>query len=449
MSQQRLNKGSLPMFKLTLPLAMEQFFRILVSSIDTMMLSGYSEKAVAGVGLMGQYVFFLNLLFSVIGTGTSIVLAQYIGAQKSDKELNYIAQASSVMATIISLILTALVIFGTGPLLSCYELEPEVRQFAWEYFIIYGGIACFFTAFSQLQSAILRSYGYTKETMYVSIAANILNVSGNAIALYGLFGLPVLGVKGVAASSAFSMVASFILFAIIIKRKKDVMFDLKGLKNVPKNFYRIILSVGVPTAGESLSYNMSQIVIMAMISTLGTYVMSAQVYTQTIVRFVFIITMAIGNAVQIKAGYYVGAKEYDTAYHKIFKYSAVATSCSVFFILLTNLIKTPIIALFTHQPEIASIVSTLLVGSIYIEFGRSLNLIYIGALKGSGDVKFPVVYGIISMWSIIVLFGWFLGIKLGMGIMGFWLAIGTEETSRGITMFFRWKSRKWEKSSLV
>ncbi len=449
MSQQRLNKGSLPMFKLTLPLAMEQFFRILVSSIDTMMLSGYSEKAVAGVGLMGQYVFFLNLLFSVIGTGTSIVLAQYIGAQKSDKELNYIAQASSVMATIISLILTALVIFGTGPLLSCYELEPEVRQFAWEYFIIYGGVACFFTAFSQLQSAILRSYGYTKETMYVSIVANILNVSGNAIALYGLFGLPVLGIKGVAASSAFSMVASFILFAIIIKRKKDVMFDLKGLKNVPKNFYRIILSVGVPTAGESLSYNMSQIVIMAMISTLGTYVMSAQVYTQTIVRFVFIITMAIGNAVQIKAGYYVGAKEYDTAYHKIFKYSAVATSCSVFFILLTNLIKTLIIALFTHQPEIASIVSTLLVGSIYIEFGRSLNLIYIGALKGSGDVKFPVVYGIISMWSIIVLFGWFLGIKLGMGILGFWLAIGTEETSRGITMFFRWKSRKWEKSSLV
>ncbi|MBR5866813.1 MAG: MATE family efflux transporter, partial [Spirochaetaceae bacterium] len=363
--------------------------------------------------------------------------------------LNYIAQASSVMATIISLVITALVIFGIGPLLSCYELEEEVRQFAWEYFIIYGGVASFFTAFSQLQSAILRSYGYTKETMYVSMIANVLNVFGNAIALYGLFGLPILGVKGVAASSAFSMVASFVLFSIIIKRKKDVMFDMKGFRNVPKNFYRIILSVGVPTAGESLSYNMSQIVIMAMISTLGTYVMSAQVYTQTIVRFVFIITMAIGNAVQIKAGYYVGAKEYDTAYHKIFKYSAVATSCSVFFILLTNLIKTPIISLFTHQPEVASIVATLLVGSIYIEFGRSLNLIYIGALKGSGDVKFPVVYGIISMWSIIVLFGWFLGIKLGMGILGFWLAIGTEETSRGITMFFRWKSRKWEKSSLV
>ena len=72
MSQQRLTKGSLPMFKLTLPLAMEQFFRILVSSIDTMMLSGYSEKAVAGVGLMGQYVYiYPDKNIVVVRTGVS------------------------------------------------------------------------------------------------------------------------------------------------------------------------------------------------------------------------------------------------------------------------------------------------------------------------------------------------------------------------------------------
>ena len=71
------------MIKLCLPLVLEQLFRILVSSADTVMLSSYSESAVAGVGLMGQYVFFLNILFGVITTGTSIVLAQYIGAKKS------------------------------------------------------------------------------------------------------------------------------------------------------------------------------------------------------------------------------------------------------------------------------------------------------------------------------------------------------------------------------
>ena len=74
------NRGALPMFKLTFPIAMEQFLRILVSSADTFMLSSYSNDAVAAVGLVSQYVFFLNLIFSVIGTGCSIVLAQYIGA---------------------------------------------------------------------------------------------------------------------------------------------------------------------------------------------------------------------------------------------------------------------------------------------------------------------------------------------------------------------------------
>lgn len=437
------------MLKLTLPLAMEQFFRTLVSSIDTMMLSGYSGQAVAGVGLVAQYVFFLNLLFSVIGTGTSIVLAQYLGAQKSDRELNHIAQASSVMMTAISLALTAIVVLGTGPLLSCYELDPDVRRYAWEYFVIYGGLGSFFSAFSLLQGAVLRSYGYTKETMLVTLTANVVNVLGNAAALYGPFGLPVLGVKGVAASSAFSMLVSFVLLAAIIRRKRDVQFSMRGLRKTPGNVYRLILSVGVPTAGESLSYNVSQIVIMAMISTLGTSAMSAQVYTQTIVRFVFVVAASIGSAVQIKTGYYVGAGEFDTAYRKIYKYSAAATLCSVVMILLTNAVKAPVISIFTREAEVARLVSSLLAFSIYIEFGRSLNLVYVGALKGSGDIKFPVGYGIVSMWSIMVLGSWILGLRLELGIIGFWIAIGTEETSRGIVMLLRWKSRKWQKSALV
>ena len=72
---QNKNRGALPMFSLTFPIAVEQFFRILVSSVDTMMLSSYSNDAVAAVGLVSQYSFFLTLVFSVICTGCSIVLA--------------------------------------------------------------------------------------------------------------------------------------------------------------------------------------------------------------------------------------------------------------------------------------------------------------------------------------------------------------------------------------
>ena len=222
---QKQNRGALPMVKLTLPIAMEQFFRILVSSVDTMMLSSYSNDAVAAVGLVSQYVFFLNLLFAVISTGCSIVLAQYIGAQKSKKELNQIAQASTLMITLLSVFLMLLVFFGFKPLLKCYQLDDAVRAYAFKYFIIFGGIFCFFNAFSSLQGAILRSYGYTSEAMIVSIIGNIVNVIGNALSLYGWFGLPILGVPGVACASGMAMLVSSVLLAIIIRRKKDVSFE--------------------------------------------------------------------------------------------------------------------------------------------------------------------------------------------------------------------------------
>ena len=87
--------------------------------------------------------------------------------------------------------------------------------------------------------------------------------------------------------------------------------------------------------------------------------------------------------------------------------------------------------------------------SIYIEFGRSLNLVAVGALKGAGDVRFPVLYGIFSNWCIMVLGSYILGLKCGLGLVGFWLGIGTDETTRGIVMLFRWKSRRWQKHALI
>jgi len=445
----KTNRGSLPMFKLAFPLAMEQLMRILVSSIDTFMLSSFNNSAVAAVGLVSQYVFFLNLIFSVIATGSSIVLAQFIGAQKSKDDLNHIAQASYIMMFISCAVITLLVLAGTAPLLNCYTLEDDVRQFAWTYFITFGGCFCIFNGLSLLQGAILRSYGHTSEAMIVSIVANLVNVLGNAISLYGWFGLPVLGVAGVAAASGIASVVSTIMFAIFIKRRKDVVFSLSGIFKVPGESFRLILKVGVPTAGESLSYNTANIVVMAMISTLGTYAMSAQVYCNTVVRFVFTTAIAIGQATQIKAGYLVGSHQSDVAYKKIFKYQLVATSVSMVMILIANLIKYPVVKLFTDIPEVIELTCTILLYSTYIEFGRSLNLIYVGALKGAGDIKFPVSYAIFSNWLILVFGGFVLGKLCGLGLVGFWLAIGTDETTRGMVMLWRWKSKRWQKHALV
>ncbi len=81
--------------------------------------------------------------------------------------------------------------------------------------------------------------------------------------------------------------------------------------------------------------------------------------------------------------------------------------------------------------------------SIYLEFGRSINLITISALKGAGDVRFPVLYGLFSMWFFMVFGAWLMGFKFGLGLVGIWLGTATDESLRGIVMLFRWKSKRW------
>ena len=126
--ENKKNPGTISMFALTFPLALEQFFRILVSSIDTVMLSSFDTAAVAAVGMTSQYVFFITILLNMVCVGTMIVLSQYIGAKKSGEELNNIAKASIILVVSFALIISIAVLLGTKKLLSCYTLEESVRN---------------------------------------------------------------------------------------------------------------------------------------------------------------------------------------------------------------------------------------------------------------------------------------------------------------------------------
>lgn len=113
--------------------------------------------------------------------------------------------------------------------------------------------------------------------------------------------------------------------------------------------------------------------------------------------------------------------------------------------LLIYALREPILALFTDQPEIVLLTSSLILGSVLMESGRVFNLIFISALKGAGDIKFPVQMGILSMWGLGVVFSYLFGLHLGWGVFGAWMAISLDEWVRGIVMFRRWRSGIWTK----
>jgi Na+-driven multidrug efflux pump len=198
-----------------------------------------------------------------------------------------------------------------------------------------------------------------------------------------------------------------------------------------------------------LSYNFGQLLILRMVSSLGTETLAAYNLVLTISRYVFITGISIGSAAQIKVGYYVGAGQPDEAYHRVWRYFGLGALVSFVLILVVFVFKTPIISVFTHNPDIAATVAAVFLVSVFYEPGRNFNTIIIPSLKGAGDVRFPVLVGMCFMWGVGVVGAYILGIALHWGLVGIWIAMACDEWSRGLVMAGRWRSGAWRGKSLV
>lgn len=411
------------------------------------MLSFYSVKAVAAVGLINQFAFFMQLLYLMVAAGSSILISQNLGAHKS-KDAGQIALGSLALGLFFSLILSLVMCLSADTILNCYKLDAQVHHYAWQFLFIFS-IGSSFMALGMIQSAILRTYGHSREPMMVNIFANIINIGGNYLFLFGPFGVPILGVVGVALSTVASQVIACVILGSRISAHRDIERPIREIFHVPRTVFRQILSVGIPTAGENLSYNIGQIIIMGIISTLGTSALAASVYANTVLRFVFITSLSIGNGTQIKVGYWVGAGRPDDAYRNVFKYFFIGFGISLFLALSLFAFQTPLMAIFTKDPSILRLVAGIFLVSIWLEPGRNFNIIIIPALKGAGDIKFPVFMGMLLMWGIGVLFAYIFGIVFCWGLLGVWIALSCDEWVRGLIMFFRWRGGKWKTKAFV
>ena len=438
------DRTRIPLLKLAWPILVENALRTSLMSVDTFMLSRFSRDAVAAMSLVNQFAFFIQLLYTMVSIGASILITQNLGAGKR-REAGLVGIGSLTLIGVFSLFLSGIVAVIAGPVLSLYRLDPDVARYARQFLTLYGGLS-FFMAFNTAQASILRAWGHPRDPMIVNIIALVLTVCGNALCLFGPFGFPVLGV---AASTVASQVVACVLYALIFWRKKEIELPWGEIRRIPRSVYKAVLAVGVPTAGEFLTYNLSQIVILSMIAGMGTRALATYGILIAVLRYVFMPGISIGSAGQIKVGYYVGAGRQAEAEGRVYRYFAAGFLISLVFIIAIKLFESPIVGLFTQDREIIDLAATILFISLVHEPGRNFNTIINPALKGAGDVRFTVVLAIASM-AIIATFGaWLAGVRLGLGLVGVWGAMCLDEWVRGIIMTLRWRSGVWKHKILV
>ncbi len=425
------------------PIFIEQTLRILIGTVDTFMVSHVSDGAVAALGMANQFVVLALICFNFIGIGASVVITHHVGANDRAGAEKIVTTAIAVN-TWIGLIVSLGIYFSAVPMLRVMQLPPDLMVYAVPFLQLMGG-TLFMEAMNTAIGASLRAHGYTRDAMVVTVIQNALNIAGNCILLFGLFGAPKMGVTGVALSSVFSRVVASIILWILLDRRLKLLLRLRDFFELRLERIKRILHIGLPAAGEHMSYWVSLMVITSFAARLGGESLATMTYTQQVQRLVILFSIALGLGTEILIGRLVGAGEFEEAYRQVLKSLRTGLIIATVGILLVAATAPQLLGLFSHDPVIIAGGSLLLWMSIVYEPGRVFNIVIINALRATGDARFPVQIAVCSQWLFSVPLCWLLGLKLHWGLPGIWFAMMIEEWFRGLIMYRRWKKRGWMK----
>lgn len=439
--------NKLSLLHLTWPIFLEVFLFMLMGLADTFMLSALSDNAVSGVGAANQYIHIAILILEVVGNGASIVVSQYLGSRRFF-EAAKISALAVTMNLAVGLLMSILFFFFAGHLMTMMNLQGEVLHYAQSYLAIIGSFI-FLQAIINALAAIIRVHGWTKQTMYVSLGMNILHVVLNYGLIFGNLGFPELGVKGAAISSVISRGLAVLVFFWLLYQVMEVRIKIQYYFEYSKEYVKKILNIGLPSAFEQVLYQFCQIIFLYYATYLGAETLAARQYAMNISMFTYLFAIAIGTGTAIIIGRHVGAGKKDDAYHQLWTSVRAAFVFTIIMVAFVTIFRKQLMHVFTDNPNVIAIGASVLALSILLETGRTMNIVVINSLRASGDARFPVKIGFLSMVCMSLPLGYLFVFVLDWGLVGIWLAISADEWLRAIIVYFRWKSRKWERFALV
>lgn len=439
--------SKLSLFSLAWPIFIEQFLRVMISYVTVFMLGHYSDDAVAATGVANQILVISVIMFAFISVGVQILVAQMIGAKKH-RLIEQVITNGIVFSVVIGAIVSLVFLLLSSYFLTWMGLDPHLVEIGTPFLEIIGGVSIL-TAIPYAIMPILRTHGYVRQAMYIPVVAGIITVIGNYLVLYGPLAYLDLGVTGVALATVFGNFIAVFQSIWLLHRHVEYRFKWHKFKELSRRTMYSILRLGLPSAGENMSYAGSQLVVTAIIALMGTDALTTKVYASTVSQFVALFAISIGQASQIIIGRAVGAKEVERAYKQGLRSWKIGLAIAVCISILIYFFAEPIMHLFTSNAEIIAMTKQLFFLSIFLEIARSTNIIIISSLNSTGDVRFPFIVGIIVMWIVSLPFSYVLGITAGMGLIGVWLAYIIDEGIRGGLMIYRWRSKVWSLKSVL
>ena len=424
----------------------EQLLVMLVGIVDTFVVSSCGEAAVSGVSLVNQFNTIFIYLFTALASGGAIVVSQYIG--NKDEKRTVLSSSQLLMFSIVfSIVLSILVLIFNKQLLGLLfgKVESDVMKACVTYLRIsaysYPALAIY-----NAGAALYRSMAKTKVTMYISFAANIINVVGNIIGVYVLKA----GVAGVAYPSLISRVFSAIIITVLCFNKKlEAYYDLKDIFRFDGKMLKRILNIAIPNGVENGIFQLVKVALSSIVAMFGTYQIAANGVAQSIWSLA-LVGSAMGPVFITVIGQCMGAKDADQAkfyFSKLIKWSLIF---SIVWNVLILAITPFILQFYNLADETKHLIIILVIihniaNTVVFPLSGPLSQ----GLRATGDIKFTMIVSIASTVGGRLVLSIILALGLHLGVIGIALAMCGDWTIRAIIFYYRYKSNAWTKFEVI
>ncbi len=435
------------LMKLIIPLIIEQILIVTVGMADSIMVARIGEAAVSGVSIVDSINFLLIGLFSAMATGGAVVSAQLLG-QRKEKKASLAGEQLLMSSLAMSIIIMIITLLGRNLILDIlfHGVEPDVMKNARIYFF-YSALSYPFLAVYNACAALFRSMGNSKISMKISVMANLINIVGNAVLIFG-FGM---GVAGAAIATLVSRIFSSVMLLILLGNK-ELPISISKILNIRPDMIMIkrILRIGIPNGMENSVFQVGKIAVQGIVAGLGTASITANAIAANIGGFGVIPGSAIGLALITVVGQSIGAGDYEGVRKytgKLLKMTHIimAGINLVIIILIPYILK-----IYQVSDVTAGLASTLMLYHCILStvfWPPSFSLP--NALRAAGDVKFTMWVSMISMWVWRIALSYILAIVFEIGVFGVWIAMTVDWVFRTSCFVFRFYKEKYRAHSSI
>lgn len=431
---------------LMLPIALQNLINVGISSIDVIMLGRVGENVLSGASLGSQINFIMSLFLFGVMSGSSVLIAQYWGKNDIEPIKTVFGLAMKVSA-VIGVLFFAVTISAPGYLMRIFTSEPEVIHYGVQYL----RIVCWSYLIIPLVMTYLNTMRSMEQVTVATVAyltSMIVNIVVNAFLIFGLCGMPKLGIRGAAIGTVVARLSELaVVTAHNIFKNKTLKFRFSFLFRKNSLLGKDFISYSTPVMANELIWGAGVSAISAVLGHMGSPVVAANSVTQVVRQLAMVIGFGISSTTAILLGKAIGAGEEKLAlvYAKRFLFLSVVTG---FLGSAVVLIARPVcLSFLILTPQAQKYLNFMMYIMSYFVIGQSVNTtIVVGICRSGGDTRFGLVLDSVYLWGVAILFGFLSAFVFRWGVYVTYIILLSDEVLKIPVTLWRYRSKKWLKN---